>query len=438
MFTNEENRLEEYKKKLDEIEVPEKALDLAIEAGLRRAKKERKPRTKWMLTAAMAAILILGFFGTIRVSPAFANYIAEIPGMEKIVELIRHDKGMMTAIENDYYQELGVSVEKNGLEVVIDGAIADENGLILFYTLNTDEKQKNITTGMPRLTTLDEGDMVIGTISGGFPHHSEKGEYSYSGTFEYFFQEPLTAREFQLDMKVEGDTVEKDVSLTFKLPDEISPKKTYPLNETITIEGQKIHFLEATVYPLRVAVHVKMDPSNTKKLLEFEDLRLVDENGETWSKIKNGTTASKISDDETIYYLQSNYFNEPEKLFLVFNKIQAVDKKTDAVVIDTEKEIILSQPPGNKLRDFEINGNEVVFNLYTEKEFNYDLFLGGTDAEGNKIYNNSSLWYGYQEDKSHQKIGINFPKLNSYPNPISLELSFYPAWIKGEGKIRIK
>lgn len=438
MFTNEENRLEEYKKKLDEIEVPEKALDLAIEAGLRRAKKERKPRTKWMLTAAMAAILILGFFGTIRVSPAFANYIAEIPGMEKIVELIRHDKGMMTAIENDYYQELGVSVEKNGLEVVIDGAIADENGLILFYTLNTDEKQKNITTGEPDLRVLDGGKMVISSISYGFPHHSEKGEYSYSGTLEYFFQEPLTAREFQLDFNVEGDTVEEDVNLEFRLPDEISPKKTYPLNETATIEGQKIHFLEAVVYPLRVAVHVKLDPENTKELLEFEDLRLVDENGETWSKINNGTTASRISDDETIYYLQSNYFNEPEKLYLAFNRIQAVDKKTDAVVIDTEKKIILSQPPGNKLRDLEIRGNDVLFNLYTEKEFHYGLFLEVTDGEGNKIENDSSFWSSYREEESRQSMGITIPKLDSYPNPISLELSFYPEWIKGEGKIRIK
>jgi hypothetical protein len=437
LYSKEEKKLEGYLNKLDEIEIPETALDQAIEAGFHRAKQERKPRKGWIMTVALAAILLLGFFTTIRISPAFANYIAEIPGMEKIVELIRHDKGLMTAIENEYYQELGVSVDKNGLEVVIDGAIADENGLVLFYTLNTDEKQKEISTGEPSLTALDGGKMVVGTISYGFPHHSEKGEYSYSGTLEYFFQEPLTAREFQLDLTVEGDTVDEEVSLTFKLQDEISPKKTYTLNETVTIEGQQIHFLDAIVYPLRVAVHVKMDPENTKKLLEFEDLRLVDENGETWSKINNGTTASKISDDETIYYLQSNYFNEPEKLFLVFNKIQAVEKEHSAVVVDTEKGEILSQPNGNKLRDLEIRGSNIGFSLYTKEEFHYGLFSEVTDGEGKKIDIDSS-WSRVSDDGGINQVGVSIPNLRKYPNPISLELSFFPAWIEGEGKIRIK
>lgn len=154
---------------------------------------------------------------------------------------------------------------------------------------------------------------------------SKDGKTTNTGTIELSFENPLTARKFELNIKGRGDKQLESFVLQFELRKPIQEKKTYKLNKKVTIEGQKITFLDATIYPIRIAVHVKMDPNNSKKLLNFDDLRLVDENGETWNKIANGVTASKISDDEAIYYLQSNYFREPKELYLVLNKIQAVD-----------------------------------------------------------------------------------------------------------------
>lgn len=438
MFTNEEKKLNEYKKEFENIELPEEALDKAIEAGFQKGKQERKrkPRVRFIMSAAMVAILLIGFFTSIRISPAFANYLSTLPGMEKIVELIRHDKGMMTAIEYEYYEELGVSSKENGIEVIIDGAIADENGLVLFYTLNANERQKEMFIESAKLKSLDGEEIVFGSMSYGFPHRSEEGEKSYSGTMEYFFQEPLTAREFQMDLEVKADSITEDFSLNFALTDEIKTKKTYSLNKTVTIEGQKIEFVEATVYPLRVAVHIKMDPENSKKLLEFEDLRLVDEYGEAWTKIVNGATGSRISENEVILYLQSNYFNEPEELYLAFNRIQAIDKEDSDIVVDIQEGKILKQPPGNKLRDLQVGPRTIRFNLYTEKEFSYSLFSVAKDGDGNKIDINSNFWSGRESGVS--EMGVEIENLKTYKNPISLELSFFPEWIKGEQKIKIK
>lgn len=347
-----EKKLEDY---INNLEVPEEKLDDAIFAGFQKAKREkvRLKGKKWWLSVAMVAVLMLVFFTSIRVSPAFANYVSEIPGMEKIVELIRHDKGMMTAIEYDYYQKIGVSEKKNGIEVVIDGAIADENGMVLFYTLNTDKKQTEIMMDNVVLKSLDGEELDFASSSFGTPHYSEKGEKTFNGTIDYYFEKPLKAREFQLDIELEGEKY----TIPFSLKEELKAKKTYSINQTVTIDGQKIQILEATVYPLRVAVQIKMDPKNTKKLLVIEELRLVDENGESWSKIKNGVTGTVMSENEQIYYLQSNYFKEPKELYLAFNKIQAVDKEFAEVVLDTEKEEILKQPKGDKLRDMKITGN---------------------------------------------------------------------------------
>ncbi|RTR25835.1 DUF4179 domain-containing protein [Robertmurraya yapensis] len=427
-----EKKLEDY---INNLEVPEDKLDIAIEAGFQKAKREkvRLKGKKWWMSVAMVAVLVLGFFTSIRVSPAFANYVSEILGMEKIVELIRFDKGKLTAIENDYYEKLGVSIKKNGVEVVIDGAIVDESGLVFFYTLNTDEPQTEINMDRVVLRNADGKEIENYALSYGGPHYSEKGEKSFNGTIEYFFPEnPLFDRELQLEIKLRGENYTFPLSLN----NDIKAKKTYQINQTVTIEGQSIFILDATVHPLRVAVHVKMDPNNTKKLLELEDLRLIDENGEAWTKIKDGVNGSLISDNERIYYLQSNYFKEPKELYLTFNKIQAVDKEYANVIVDFEKGEILKQPKGNRIRELEIIGDKIGFNLYYDKDFPYEIVSEAEDAEGRRIEMGSRSFTGYNEGYSNREFQLL--ELKSYTSPISLKLSYFPEWIQGEAKIRIK
>jgi hypothetical protein len=116
MFDREEEKLKEFGQSLDKTSISEDELDAAIMKGFLQAKEGgvRKRRSiKWAFSAALVAIILLTFVTTIRVSPAFAAYVSNIPGMEKIVEIISNDKGMMMAIENDYYQEIGEYVEKD-------------------------------------------------------------------------------------------------------------------------------------------------------------------------------------------------------------------------------------------------------------------------------------------------------------------------------------
>lgn len=417
-----EERLDEYRKRLDKEEIPADLLDHAIEAGVQMARQEqkRRPRRIWILSVAMVAILLVGF-----------------SSIGKILEIIQHDKGLMSAVEHEYYEEIGVSEKKNGIEFVIDGAIADEKGLVLFYTIKTDEKQTNISFEDIDLKVLDGGKINPSSISSGGLHKRENSKKSSSGMLEFFFRDNLTSREFQLKTAVKGDGVRENFSLNFSLTKEIRMKKVYPLNKTVVIEGQKIDFVEATIFPLRVAIHLKIDPNNTKELLEIEDMRLVDEHGEVWSKILNGTTRTGVTEHEFIYYLQSNYFKEPKELYLAFGKIQAVDKEYREVVIDTEQMKILKQPPGNRLKGLEIYGGDIRMKLYTEKEFPYGIFSEVVDGKGNTV-DITSNYMSSRRDEGYTLSGVTIPDLKSYPNPISLKLSFFPEWIIGDEKIKIK
>lgn len=439
MFNNEEEKLTDYKKIYNNITVPTELVDDAILAGFQRAKlaKRRKPRKMgWIISLTAVAILIL-FFTSIRLSPAFAEYVTVIPGMEKVVELIRYDKGMMTAVEQDYYQRIGAYDEKSGLKVTIDGAIADENELVLFYTLKSQEKQKELKFEKVELTGLGGKKREFATASYGWSNPtSEKGQRLYNGKIEYSFEKPFSSTKLQLNLKVEGKEISGEYSIPITLKKDIQAKKTYQLNKTITIEGQKITFLDATVYPLRVAIHVKMNPSNSKKLLEFEDLRLVDENGETWNKISDGITASNISDDEKIIYLQSNYFRKPKELYLVFNKIQAVDKDEAYLVVDTKKVQILKQPKENILSDLKVNKNSLDMNIHTKGNFRFSIFGSIKDGNGKEIESKTS--YSSDGEKGIVNIGVDIQNLKAQRSPISLKLEFFPTWIKGNEKVKIK
>nr|WP_283248459.1 DUF4179 domain-containing protein [Bacillus sp. FJAT-49711] len=408
-------------------------------SGFQKAKRKRKkPVKKWMFACAAAIIFLSGFFTSIRISPAFASYIAAIPGMDRIVELIVHDKGMLAAISNEYYQEIGVSEEKNGVKLTIDGVIADENGMVLFYTLQPGKKYESMWIEKVDLKRVDGKELNQSTSSFEAPHTSEKSS-DHQGMIEYFFKDPYEAREFQLEIKVGASGYYETFNMPFTLK-EVKSAKKLAINKDVTIQGQKISFVNAEIYPLRVALRVKMDPKNTKKLLNFDDLRLVDEKGETWSKIQNGITGSRVSDNEVIVYLQSNYFNEPRELYLALNKIQAVDKEEADLVVDIEKEKIIKQPKGRQFDpQVTVSGEDLIFKMQTEEEFSYVMFNTPKDHEGKELVSESSFFSIIDDEKTPvYEHGINIKNLHSVKGPISLEISFYPSWIVGSEKIKIK
>ncbi|MBO1909799.1 DUF4179 domain-containing protein, partial [Microvirga sp. 3-52] len=141
MFRKEEAKLEKWKNDIEQIKVADDLLEDAIKKGFQRAqntrpvKRQRLYVKRGIWSIVVAAILFLTLVTSIRVSPVMANAVASIPGMEKFVEFIRDDKGLASAIENEYYQELNISTEKDGVTLTLDGVLADEFEMVLFYTI---------------------------------------------------------------------------------------------------------------------------------------------------------------------------------------------------------------------------------------------------------------------------------------------------------------
>ncbi|MDW0116674.1 DUF4179 domain-containing protein [Sporosarcina thermotolerans] len=435
MYEKEEEKLLEMKEQLEKIQLPLDEADEAIRQGFDRAKREkikaRKKRTRvWSLVAA--AFLFATFVTSIRVSPAFANAVASIPGMEKFVDLIQYDKGLEAIFKNDYYQKVDSFQTINGLTLTIDGAILDETGMNIYYTFKSIDRLESLS-----IKTVDlkheEGIPASGISYGGIDVDNNPKEVANRVT--YHFENPVQFKNlsFILDMDVTFQGEDISFSLPFELRENVKPGRTFVLNEEIEIESQKLTIKEITIYPLRVAVKVAFDEANTKKILKFEDMRLEDEKGEVWGSIMNGVTAMG---SET-YFLQSNYFEQPKKLYLRINKMQALDKDEATLLVDTEKGQILDGPKDGKLQILSASkaGLHIIMpDSGGDQYHSYDIFSTGIDANGKEIYISSTGMY-MEEEIRHWDMTF---ETTDYTNPLRFDLTNYPNYITGNVKVEVK
>ncbi|PPA68922.1 DUF4179 domain-containing protein [Jeotgalibacillus proteolyticus] len=435
MFQNEERRLINYKSSIDEIEIPADLLNTSIQEGFQKAKREKQKqmtkKKRWIWTAFTAAILLITLVTSIRVSPVFASQVASIPGMGKIVELINHDKGLMSAVENEYMQAIGVSETQNGITLSIDSAIYDQQGMVLFYTVKADETQSNLMAGDVSLTDGEGNELPIDFSMSGSPGYEDIKEITVSA--EYLFSEPLYETEFIFNADIESSASSESFSIPFNMEVLEQMSRVYEINETIEVEGQKLFVENITIHPIRTAVKIKADPENTKKIFHFDSIQLVDEKGGTWSKTSDGIQSSGDNENGWEVYLESNYFEQFEELYLEIGEIQAVDKDHPYVVIDTENMEIVSQPKENFFLPAEIEDGYFFIKLKGVEDFRYFLFGEVRDADGKEFNTNGS---SLRSSGLDARYGFELPT-ESYTDPLTVQLTNYPSRIKGDVRIKI-
>jgi hypothetical protein len=160
----------------------------------------------------------------------------------------------------------------------------------------------------------------------------------------------------------------------------------------------------------------------------------VDEHNQTWGRRKDGVISTG-EDEEKTFYLQSNYFEKPKKLYLAFSRIRALDKNQLLVKIDPLHQKILKAPHDGQLSKVVLNPSDLPGNLqfdFKNQGWNHQLFNQYTDGQG-KVHDIQSFLYS-----DHF---LAFPYSLKEPDakkPITLKLMDYPSYINGNVKIRIK
>lgn len=440
----EERKLKKWKEEIEKREIPADRLDNAIQIGFETAKRNRENKKRRFLkrglwSTAIAAILMLTFITSIRVSPAFANAVSAIPGFSGLVEMIQDNKGIQMAIENEHYQIIGTTGETVRVKVTLEGIITDESSMIAFSTFEYNTKQHPYQY-IKGYRILDTNGKEIANDHSFSTSWNPKNDLLLNSTTEIKFDGPVPTEEMILEYQFADDIRDDQVIETIQIPFKVDLKpvkrEQYAVNRTVVVDGQKIHIHSITIGPIKTAVEVEYDAENTMKIFGFEDLRIVDEKGEVWSAIKNGSTASWSEDSPVIsYFLQSNYFRDTNHLYLQFNKLMAMDKDEAELIIDTEKQKILKQPRDERFSNLKITGPHLKIELKGGKGYYHDPFSTFYDAEGKALSGKSGSFYPAANDVNH--FGIELPDVE-FKNPLKFPLHAYPSYIKGDVKIKIK
>ncbi len=434
MTSFDDKQQKRYLELLDTVPVDRIQSDTLEKAAKRlQQSKIHKKRLKQSFLAV--ALLFLAIIGSIRVSPAVAHAISQLPGLKPFVELVTFDKGIEDILHNDYFEVINESQTIDGLTLTVTGVIADETGMSISYKI---ESAKDLANTLGVTADLRQGQELVkaGVTTSWFGQ--AENTFEVENIINVTTNEGMdySIRDFELILSLR-DHPETVFTIPFTLKNEIMASKVYPIEQQLVIDGQKIMVHELKISPLRSELKMSIDPSNTKKILNFGDIRLYDEKHEEWGKIKNGVVGfGSLNDAQFSVLLESNYFRMPKILSIEFLEIEAIDKKDAFVTIDLEKKQVIAQPPLLQLELKEIKDDyELIYEVSNYKKNEFKQVLGNMiDAQGTS-YSSYSEWFSQMEDS--MQIGKFFEVDEAPVNPVQLEIIRYEAYLNGKGTIQV-
>ncbi|TLS51399.1 DUF4179 domain-containing protein [Paenibacillus antri] len=432
--------------------MPEERLDEALRAGIRRASEERRSPRKRRVAAkrigagAAAALLFLAV--SIRVFPGFALALSQLPGMEAIVRLIAYDRGLAEAVRNDYYQPIGASQTLGGVTLTVDGVIADESRLVLFYTITDPEGgAAYMDVDRPKFR-LQDGSELQAMYSWGFVNpglESEGPIRTRSGHIDVQFAGGAALPDaFALEMGLRrgvtpfGGTYEIPVALEARDPAGL--RTEYAIDRTVDLEGQRVTFKRAIVYPTRIAVEAEFDEANSKQIFSFMDLKLIGDDGEEYTE----QSSTHVDERTRIIYFEGSSFAIPDSLTLTGSRVRAIDKDRLDLVVDLERGSVLEAPDDRiALEQVTDQGEwlELRFLLHgidEDDKMLYSVVEGAfADGSGRTFETGGGRTFGGTGENGQQFVSFQIPD-EAYAQPLTFRIFNYPGYVGEPFEIRIR
>jgi hypothetical protein len=427
-------QLEDSKKVYTAIPIPSN-LQNAVNAGIQRAVSFRKSQLRLLMVSAAAILFLTLLVGGVRTSPAFASYLSQIPGMERIVQMISNDKGLQLAVNHNLLQPINVTDSHDGVSLTIDNIIRDEARLVVFYTL---EGPKTTTDTLNDIQLLDEKGEFLHASYQTFTMQQIVGEKDRSSFIDVMIPEntpPLKHVTVSFGSRPKVDAKKWQVSFILDPDKAQNPKKVLNIDKSITIGGQIIHIDKATIYPTRLLLNVSFDEMNSQHIFQLLDLKLVDDKGREWKFRSSFSTMN--NDHQQLIYFESMYFAEPKSLTLHGTGISALDKNELNVVIDPKSEALLKAPDGLSYVGSSIWGMDLRVNFRVKNLADGTgnlAFSEMIDAEGKTYTIGNSGW------TSGNEFGDSWNMITgaaNAPEPLTLRIGYYPTEFKKPFEVEI-
>ncbi|MEG0258920.1 MAG: DUF4179 domain-containing protein [Lysinibacillus sp.] len=414
---------------LEKVPVPQDKLAEARTVSFIRGQREKVRRKRAWQGVAMAAVFVLLFVTSIRISPAFAREVAKIPGFAPLVEMIAYDKGMKDILVNDYYEELDITKTKNGLTYSLIGVIADESGMVLSTQLLApfDIHQLHVKN----VEIVHNGKPLKASMTYGWADQQEPTN-TIDSKIEIISKESIDYTNSTFELKISlTDEWQTTFSIPFSINRELAKSEEYTLDEVVEIDGQLINVKSLKVSPLRTELRLSVDPTNTMRILGFETIQLIDEKGEVWGAIEDGVIGTgSLLNGEVSYFIQSNYFRQPKSLTIRLGKVQALPIGQDYIEVDFLTKKVLYAPPfdGLDIRVLDFNTIEVKSTMISD-------FSDAVDMNGENVYIIGGTHMAISEGRTNEST-YSF-NLRGATNPIRIYFNQYENYLQGSAEIKV-
>jgi hypothetical protein len=428
------------------LETPSQ-LNETIRQGMLLAQKrnQRRVSQRYMAVACtlLAGMLLLGM---VRVSPAFASFVAGLPGLSGLVTLVAGDKGLEGAVRSDFVQPVVVSDSHDGVTFTVRGIIADDTRLNVFFTVKMPSEVETVPYRHPRVYDADTGEELPVVIGFGY------GAVGSNGKPMLEFQDRMDiamtgGRKFPDRVRVSfmlmpfGDTTWSAV-IPIDKERFRGMKETIPLDKKVTVEGQNILFKKATINPTTIQVEVAFDQANTMKLFGINDVRIVTDTGE---ELRNQGSFHTPDGGQTLQF-ESAFFSKPKHLVLKGSRIMALDKSKLEMKLDLNQKRIV-QAPDDKVRLIsaeKIAGDRYGITLGVKTDFDRDHFgftiIDGAvrDANGTAFQWDSHRTTSTSAGETERIVTSQLILDKPFTNPLTFEITNYPSWIEQPFDVRLR
>ncbi|NIK72432.1 DUF4179 domain-containing protein [Paenibacillus sp. BK720] len=427
------------------------AVKIGVEKGRQQLKRRKRRRLTLQMAVAAACVLVL-LSACIRVSPAFAELMREIPGLNGVVELIQGDSTLTSAMNHEFIQPVNKSVSKNGYTLTVDGIMADQQRLVIFYSREGQDVNDDIKPIDYKITD-SSGNELKGLIGWG---------YSLIGKTESEIKDMTNIRDrmditlsdgikmpdaIRFSIKLGGAWQDIDIAINHKQFDQM--REEIPVNQTFKVADQRFTVEKALITPLQATVIIRREPDAKIRANSFMRLALVDEKGRRW-ETKGGF--GMLDDGTTTLTFQSNYFEKPEHLRLVADGL-LLSPKGQKFVINTETGETLETPDDRiQLTNVQVTASGVKLSIeakrLSEPEQGYGywllnykaLFHDATGAEFNLKEGDgvqSSSRGNTDGSGGSYEAYYTIPD-KRYKQPLTFELYQYPGYVEQPVNVVIK
>ncbi|MCC3374582.1 DUF4179 domain-containing protein [Cohnella sp. REN36] len=449
-------------------------IDDAIRAGIRQGQltkaHDKRRRIRSWSAAAAVVLLAVSCLVSIRVSPAFAAMLREVPGLAAFIDRVQQsgDRSLSLAADNDYAQPVGLSDAHDGMRLTVEGILADDGRLVVYFDVRAENKDDAIRIGWPTVTDA-AGQTLEAGIQSGTP-----GEYEQNGRKTGIYQGMVDVQmgngiplpdEAVLKLhlgRVPGAkgnrdgrrlppiALDTDPAFEVRFPIDHSRfeglKQEIALDRTISVEGQRVTFEKAEISPLRIALYLDYAEDNDKQIFNAGDMRLVDDQGTVWK-----WTGGTLERNRPVLYFESSYFRQPRELYAEGSWFSAIDRNDCKVVIDTKAQRMVRAPDEKLTLTNVMKGSSdttlVIGIAGTRPDDNrgYALFGwdGFTDGAGafHKFADAKSrtvgTWRSGDDGIPHQEV-YYYLENEDYPQPLTFDVNEYPAYIVEPYRVRIR